>query len=131
MEKMLNNLENKNSLLFDICKGIIASILITLVLFFILGFCLANTNLSESIINPAIIIISGISILSGTSIGIRKQKNGGIFKGASIGFLYIFILYMFSSILLGNFGLNFYSIIMCVISCICGIVGGIIGVNMK
>ncbi|MBR3133152.1 MAG: TIGR04086 family membrane protein [Clostridia bacterium] len=131
MEKVMNENSFKSSLIFSILKGVCFSICLTLFLFMILGVCLANSNLSEGIIKPAIIVISGVSILSGTSIGIRKQENKGIFKGAMIGFLYVFSLYMISSVLLGDFGLNIYSVIMFIVSCACGGVGGIIGVNLK
>ncbi len=126
MEKIL-----KNSMSYSIIKGIGISIILTLILFMILGICLANTKLSESIIKPAIIVISGVSILAGTSIGTINQEKNGIFRGALIGFLYVFILYIISSILLRDFSLNIYSILMFVVSFICGAIGGIIGVNMK
>ena len=121
----------KNSMSHSIVKGVGISIILTLALFIILGICLANTKLSEGIIKPAIIIISGISILAGTSIGTINLENKGIFRGAIIGFLYIFILYLISSILLRDFSLNIYSIIMFIVSFLCGAVGGIIGVNIK
>ncbi|MBR3153171.1 MAG: TIGR04086 family membrane protein [Clostridia bacterium] len=131
MEKTINDNNFKGNLLLGALKGFGISIGLTLFLFMILGICLANTSLSEEIIKPAIIIISGISILAGTSIGTRRQEDKGIFKGTLIGFLYIFTLYMISSVLIGDFSLNIYSVIMFVVSSVCGGVGGIIGVNLK
>lgn len=131
MEKIMNSEKLKDNTYYSVLKGIITAIILTLFLFMILGICLANTNLSEEIIKPAIIIISGISILVGTSIGTKNQEKNGIIRGGAIGFLYIFILYFISSILLNDFSMNIYSIIMFLTSFLCGAIGGIIGVNMK
>ncbi len=131
MEKIMKSENIKKSMSYSIMKGIGIAIIITLVLFIILGICLANTNLSESIVKPAIIIISGVSILAGTSIGTINQEKNGIIRGALIGFLYVFILYLISSILLKDFTLNIYSLIMFIVAFFCGAIGGIVGVNMK
>ena len=48
-----------------------------------------------------------------------------------VGGIYIFILYMISSILSAQFSLNMYSIFMMVIGIIAGAIGGIVGVNLK
>jgi len=48
-----------------------------------------------------------------------------------IGGVYIFILYLISSILSTQFSLNMYSVIMMVIGIIAGAIGGIVGVNLK
>ena len=76
-------------------------------------------------------ILSPYKSLAGSSISIRKQEKGGIIKGLIVGFLYTFILYIISSILMKNFSLNIYSVLMFIVSSICGAVGGIIGVNLK
>ena len=62
MEKIMNSEKLKDNTYYSVLKGIITAIILTLFLFMILGICLANTNLSEEIIKPAIIIISGISL---------------------------------------------------------------------
>ena len=85
----------------------------------------------EKIITPAIIIITGVSILIGSSISLIKTGEKGMIKGGLIGITYFFIIYMISSMLLKNFEINVYSGIMFFSTFVCGCVGGIVGVNMK
>ena len=54
-----------------------------------------------------------------------------MFTGGVIGASYIFILYLISSILSKNFGINVYALIMFISSIIAGMVGGTIGINIK
>ena len=60
-----------------------------------------------------------------------KIKKNGLINGAMIGGLYMLILYIISSLLNWRFGLNIQSIIMIGTGIIFGILGGIIGVNIK
>jgi len=60
-----------------------------------------------------------------------KIKNNGIINGGIIGLLYISIIYIISSIVQTGFRLDLYSIVMIIASVLCGMLGGIIGVNIK
>ncbi len=115
----------------NIAKGVGISLLTTFILLLIFATILTYTQISENMINPVIIIVTAISILIGSSIGNRKLKKNGLFNGALIGGIYIITIYLISSILNWNFGLEVQSIIMIVIGMIFGILGGIIGVNKK
>ena len=117
--------------LVNIIKGIIISFIITIILFYILGIILTYTSVPEKIITPAIIIITGVSILIGSSISLIKTGEKGMIKGGLIGITYFSIIYMISSILLKNFEINVYSGIMLASTVICGCIGGIVGVNRK
>ena len=103
----------------------------TVVMLLIFSIILAYTNTSENTITPVIMVVTGISILIGSSIGSIKIKKNGIINGGLIGGIYILILYLISSILNWRFGLNIQSIIMIAVGMIFGILGGIIGVNKK
>lgn len=121
MEKTINN----------IAKGVGIALFTTFILLIIFAAILTYTQTSESIINPVIIVITAVSILIGSSIGNVKIKKNGLVNGAIIGGIYIFIIYLISSILNWNFGLEIQSIIMIAVGMIFGILGGIIGVNKK
>lgn len=121
MEKNINN----------IAKGVGIALLATFILLIIFAAILTYTQISESIMNPVIIVITAISILIGSSIGNVKIKKNGLVNGALIGGIYIFIIYLISSILNWKFGLEIQSIIMIAVGMIFGILGGIIGVNKK
>lgn len=120
-----------NNYIIRMSTGIVISIVLTLVLLFVFSIILAYTNTSEATIVPVIIGITGISILSGSSIATSKIKKKGIVNGMIIGGVYIFILYLISSILSAQFSLNMYSLTMMVIGIVSGAIGGIVGVNLK
>lgn len=58
---------NKESVLFNIAKGVFISITSTVILLIIFALILTYTNVNENVINPVIIIITAISILLGSS----------------------------------------------------------------
>ena len=69
MEKTESFSSNK---MINIIKGILISISSTMILFLIFGIILSTSSLSEATINPVIIVITGISILIGSSIACIK-----------------------------------------------------------
>lgn len=122
---------SESNIFIKIVKGTIMSLLITFMLLLIFSIVLTYTHIPESVINPVIMVITAISILIGSSIENNKIKKNGLINGGIIGGLYIFIIYIISSILNWKFSLNMQSIIMIVIGIVFGILGGIIGVNSK
>lgn len=112
-------------------KGIVISFVITIILFYILGIILSCTSVPEKVINPGIIIITGVSILIATSIVTIKVQDKGMMRGGIIGAIYFVLIYFISSLLLKNFDINVYSAIMFVVSFLCGGIGGIVGINLK
>ncbi len=129
----MDNLDKKEAKenLIRIIKGSGVALGITLLLLFIFAVLLTYTNITESVIKPVIIIVTAISILIGSSLSTLKIKKNGLLNGAIVGFIYIFSLYIISSITGSGFNLNIISIIMLVASVVAGMVGGIIGVNLN
>ncbi len=123
-QKCTNNVVN-------LFKGIIFSILITLVLLFAFAAILTYSDMQESSIPVVTIAITAISILIGSSISTIKINKNGIINGGIIGFVYIFLLYILSSVVKIGFALNAYSIVMMILAIVAGMVGGIVGVNIK
>lgn len=117
--------------LLYIIRGVIISIIFTLVFLFIFSILLTYTNISENLINPFIIVITAISIFLGSSIGSTRMKKNGLLNGAMIGGIYLISLYLISGIINSNFTLTIQSIILIISGMICGMFGGIIGVNKK
>ena len=114
-----------------ILKGVIISIISTLIFLFIFSLILTYTNVSEKLINPFIIVVTAISIFIGSSIGSLKLQKQGILSGALIGGIYLISLYLISGIINNNFSISTQSIILIIAGMICGMFGGIIGVNKK
>jgi len=115
----------------NITKGVVISFVTTFIFLLIFAIILTYTQVSESIMNPVIMVITAVSILIGSSIGNMKIKKNGLLNGALIGGFYILIIYFISSILNWRFGLEIQSIFMIVVGMLFGILGGIIGVNKK
>ena len=124
-------LEGNAKILKNISKGIGISLIASVIMLFVFAIVLTYTNVSESVETPVIIVVTGISILIGSSIGNAKIKQNGILNGSLIGGGYILLLYIISSLLNWRFNLNLQSVIMIAVGMVFGILGGIIGVNKQ
>ena len=127
MEKnMKNNIVTEESeikkKILSIIKGCMLAIVLSIVLLTIFALLLTYTTISENTIVPVVLIITGISILAGSTISSRKIKKNGL--------IYIFLLYLASSICFAGFSITMYSIIMLIVGIVAGVIGGIIGVNI-
>ena len=123
--------ESMSGNFLNILKGVFTSMIFTLIFLFVFSLILTYTNISESFITPVIIVITAISIFVGSSIGNIKMKKNGLINGALIGGIYLLSIYLMSGIINQKFTLNTASIIIIVSGMICGMFGGIIGVNKK
>lgn len=123
--------ENISRNFINIIKGVIISIIFTLIALFIFSIILTYTNISEQFINPVIIVTTAISIFIGSSIGSLKMNKNGLLNGALIGGIYLISLYLLSGIINKNFSINIHSLIIIISGMVCGMFGGIIGVNKK
>lgn len=113
-----------------ILKSILFSYILTFLLILIYAFLLAYTQISESTIPVCLFVIGMISVFISSSSAIIKIKKDGLKNGAIIGFSYVGILYLLSSIYETGFSLNKYSILTIILYVILGMIGGIIGVNL-
>ena len=121
----------KNNVILKIFKGVRISFAFTLICLTIFSALLTYTSLSESLIQPVVISVTGISILVGSFFVTRKVGKNGIIKGIGVGLIYIFLIYVISSVVNGgSFALTMGSVIMILIGILCGAIGGIIGVNI-
>ena len=120
----------KNNIFLKILKGVGISFAFTLICLTIFSALLTYTSLSENLIQPVVISVTGISILAGSFFATRKVGKNGIIKGIAVGLIYILLIYLTSSIAGGNFALTIGSMIMILIGILCGAIGGIIGVNI-
>ena len=121
--------ENINFL--TITKGLLFSYVLTIPLFIILAFVLTYTSFPEKMIIPSVVLVTVISVITAASIVTRNAKSRGWLSGSFVGLLYIFVLYLASSILLANFKIDRYVITMFIIGILSGAIGGITGINTK
>lgn len=123
--------KDKNGVTLKIIKGSIISIVISAILLCIYASVLSYTTVSETTMQPVIIVITGVSILIGSSISSINIKKQGMINGGIVGLIYMLILYIVSSLISMRFELNVHSIIMLITGIVAGMLGGIIGVNLK
>lgn len=127
----MNNIqvEKDNNGILRVAKGLMISIIITLITILLFSIILTYSNISENIIPIAIIILTFISILIGAIISTRNVNKNGMINGGIIGAVYVILLYLTSSILNTGFVLNSYTIVMIIAGIIAGLIGGIVGIN--
>ncbi len=113
-----------------VIKGSLFAIVISVIFLLIYASLLTYTNISENTMVPVVMVISGISILIGSSISSLKIKKQGMLNGALVGLIYMISIYILSSLMISNFTLDIKSALMIVIGTLAGMVGGIIGVNL-
>lgn len=113
----------------NIIKGTIISFITTIIFLLIFSVILTYTNISENFITPTIIVITAISIFIGSTISNSKLQKNGLLNGAIVGGIYLISIYLLSSIINQKFSISMQSIIMIISGMICGMFGGILGVN--
>lgn len=121
--------KTKPSKNIELIKDVGISMLITLIGIIIFSLVLTYTNISENYINPVTIAIVALSILVGSIIFSKKVKKNGLANGLLVSGIYIITIYLLSSLLNWNFSITLQSIIFVAVGLICGLIGGIIGVN--
>ena len=96
--------DGKKTLEFvKVSKGVFNAYLSTMFLFLILALIMYFTNVSESIIPKAVIVISAVSILLG---GVRTTKDVGSMgwlHGGLVGLLYMGILIILGFLIMPSF----------------------------
>jgi putative membrane protein (TIGR04086 family) len=112
-------------------KNLALSMMITLILLLVLSMVLSLSDISENITDISIIFISSFSILLGAFLSSKKIKEKGIVFGAILGFAYMILLYLISSVLNADFSFCLNTLYMFLGGIIGGSIGGILGVNLK
>lgn len=123
--------KEKNKSIVNLIRGTVISILLTLIFLMVYAALLSYTNISEDTMTPVILVITGVCILIGSSISSINLKKQGMINGGLVGLIYVLFLYVISSIFLSGFALTTKTIWMLIIGIVTGMIGGIIGINMK
>ena len=86
--------ENNNNILFKVIKGSVLAIALTSIFLTIYAAILSFTNISETTIVPVVIVLTGISLLIGSSISTIPIKKQGMLNGGLVGLIYMLVLYL-------------------------------------
>ena len=122
---------NERISLITVSKGIMLSYVITIPAFIIFAFILSYTRFPEKFIMTAVVATTVISIIVAASMVTRNAKSKGWLNGGMVGFIYMLLLYIISSVVLDNYRVDRYVITMTVIGVLTVAIGGIIGINFK
>lgn len=120
----------RNSILI-IAKGELIAYIISGILFILYGLLLTLSSLSESTMPTAIMIISIVSIaLSSIYVAIVAEVKGWL-NGAITGLIYMIILFLISLLFKTSVSFDKFVLFRLFMGFVIGILGGIIGVNLK
>lgn len=115
----------------EYCKFLIISFVIALILLCLTGVIFAYTNINDSLINTFVFVIIVISNLIGSTFLAHKIKRRGLLMGLLFGILYFLVVYLISVVFYTGFFINKEVGLYLLLSSAAGIVGGIIGVNIR
>ncbi len=121
--------ENEGLKLISLLKGLLASYIITIPAFMVFALILTNLDFPQKLLTPAVVVITIISVLTAGSVSTRGVRRRGWLNGSIVGFIYMLVLYLFSSIICKNFTIDRYVITMTIIGILAGAIGGIMSIN--
>lgn len=112
-------------------KGLFIAYIITVVLILIFSLLLTYTNLQENKI-PLLNTIALIGSIALASIYVSiKIKEKGWIMGAIIGIVYYIVLIALNFLFLKTLAMDIFSISKLILASVTGMIGGMIGINLK
>ena len=112
-------------------KGVTISVIATILLVLVLAIFSYFGFVPNSLITTLLFIISVVSVLFSSIITSKKIENKGIISGLIFGLLYFIVIFIISSVIKKNIELTTRTFIMLIADICAGMLGGIIGVNLK
>ncbi|AKL95176.1 hypothetical protein CACET_c17280 [Clostridium aceticum] len=112
-------------------KGLMRGYIVSLALFLIGAILITYTGLGENVIPILTSIIMIVSIAYAAIYVVVHTKKKGWLHGGLVGILYIFILILLSKAFVTGYMLDRVVYYRIIISMITGMIGGMIGINMK
>jgi putative membrane protein (TIGR04086 family) len=116
---------------FSLLKGTVYAYVITIPFFIFFALILTYMDFPEKYIVLAVMITTIGSILFASRMLARSIKKKAWFNGGLIGFFYMLLLYLVSSIVFKDFSLDRYVLIMVLIGVLAGAIGGILGAGFE
>lgn len=104
---------------------------VTVVLVMLFALVLCYTDVGEEWISRGAKLITLFSVALAGALCAKSGKRGGWLIGGVSGVLYMVVLYALGYLIFGEIELSAASALRVVYGMLAGIVGGIIGINMK
>ena len=115
--------------LFDLLRGTIIAVLVSLALVLIFSLIVNLTDVPDVVIAPVNQAIKVISLLVGALVGFREKRQGA-FKGAICGLAYTFLSILIFGLISNNIRFNAMSLIDVALGIVIGAISGILSVNV-
>lgn len=110
-------------------KGVIISLIVTLILLTVSSLIITYTGVSENMVPVFAMASAVISILVGSIASSKTAKSKGYLIGALCGLVYILMLYIVASLISERIDFNGHTATLFVVGAVVGAVGGVIGIN--
>ena len=124
------NIKRKN-ILFDVIKGSLTAVSITLILILLFAVLVRFLNISDGWIFPINQVIKVISLIFGVVVILKNNREKGFLKGLFLGAFYFVLSFFVFSILQGNFAFAMKNLYDFILTTLMGGLIGIIFVNIK
>lgn len=111
-------------------KGVLLSLVISIILTGLLAVVVFFADLSDSTISTLILVISVLSVLLGSVILSKNIESRGLLNGLLLGISYFAILFAISA-LTGEVALERSNILRFISVLAGGMLGGVLGINSK
>ena len=125
----MKKLSFNKKFLFDLLRGTVIAVLISLALVLLFALVVNLTDVPEGVVAPVNQAIKVVSVLVGCLVGF-KEKRQGAFKGAIAGLLYTFLSILIFGLISNNVKFNAASLIDVALGIVTGAISGIIAVNV-
>lgn len=117
--------------IYYLFKGLLLSLIITIVLLMVFSLLLTFTSLREAKLPLLNNIAMIISIVVGSIYVAIKIKENGWLNGGILGLVYFIIILLFNLLFLKSFDSKLIMTTKLLLSTIIGFIGGIIGINIS
>lgn len=114
---------------FQVVKGVAFALAFSLLSAIIFASVLRFSGISDKVIYPVNQTVKVLSAFLGAVFFVRGEK--GLLKGVAIGLLFTALSYLTFSAIGGDFSLSWWIIVELVLATLAGIVGGVLGVNIR
>ena len=121
--------EKDNSFFMGALKGSLIALCVSLIGILIFAFLIRFISISDNAISPINQVIKGVSILTGTFIGLKRTKEMGFISGLVIGVIYTALSFVTFSILDGQFVFSKTLLNDLLFGGIIGAICGVIAIN--
>ncbi len=123
--------EDRKINLKGIVKGVLISLVITMVFVIITALICYFADVPDGIISIILYIISAVSVFASSLFLAKSISNNGLLHGLILGAGYFIVIFIFSAAFKQQVGINMKFFISMSAALASGMLGGILGVNTK